>query len=114
MAADFETILDTDAFTDFARLRPQKTSVGPGHSAFGRVSMQRLQFSSDDSRAGSRTNATPVLLDAMTVELQRAFTITRQAGSGQRRILTAVGRLTFQLLGERASGVSIRAQFGHW
>src|ERR1700686_1854564 len=98
---------------DFARPMPQKTSAVPGRFApcsclCAAIAASVLLIPA----AAPAQQTTPVLLDAMTTELQRAFTSLGNQVPGKPDSEKQLPPYFLSYAVSVASGVSIRAQFG--
>ena len=98
---------------DFARLRPHKTSTAAGQSVFMPCFFAVVAASALLLPASARAEEkTPVLLDAMTTELQRAFTSLGKQVPGNPASEKQLPPYFLSYSVSDATGVSIRAQFG--
>jgi len=98
---------------DFARLMLKKTPAVPGRFTVGSRLLTAIAATVLMSSAPSQAQAsTPVLLDAMTTELHRAFTSLGRQATGKPDAEKQVPPYFLSYSVSDASGVSIRAQFG--
>ena len=92
---------------------PQKSSAVPGRFAPGRCLCAAIAASALlIPAAAPAQKTTPVLLDAMTTELQRAFTSLGKQGPGKPDSDKQLPPYFLSYSVSDASGVSVRAQFG--
>jgi TldD protein len=111
--ADFETIVNTVAFTGFARTMPLKTSsvarnFSPGPCLTSALAIAFLAF----PLAAKAQTPTPLLLDAMTTELHRAFSMLGKQAAASPDAEKQLPPYFLSYSVADATSVSIRAQFG--